>query len=94
MTPNAGASPTETDAADASIAIPLAAIVRAEGRQGYSVFVVDGMGDERIARVRSVMLGEVRGNTVAVTQGVARGEAVIVTGPGMLVDGERIRVIP
>ena len=80
--------------ADGLIAIPLAAVVRAEGTQGYSVFVADGTGDERVARVRSVTLGEVRGNAVAATHGLARGEAVVVTGPGMLVDGERVRVIP
>jgi RND family efflux transporter MFP subunit len=79
---------------EAAVAIPLAAVVRAEGTEGYSVFVANGSGEERVARARRVALGEVRGNAVAVTNGLVSGEAVIVTGPGMLVDGERVRVIP
>jgi RND family efflux transporter MFP subunit len=77
-----------------SVAIPLAAVVRPEGAQGYAVFVTEGAGEERVARARTVELGEVRGNSVAVTRGLSRGEAIVITGPGMLVDGERVRVIP
>jgi hypothetical protein len=34
------------------------------------------------------------GNRVAVTQGLNRGEQVITTGATMVIDGERVEVLP
>jgi multidrug efflux system membrane fusion protein len=79
----------------ASLAIPLAAVVRSEKvANGYAVYVVEGGPDRPVARTRQVRLGEVRGNAVAVMQGLHKGESIVVSGPGMLVDGDRVRVIP
>jgi len=83
------------DPGPASAAIPLAAVVRsATGSNAYGVFVVQGDGDRRVAHARDVQLGDVRGNAVVVTRGLQTGETVVVSGPGLLVDGERIRIIP
>jgi len=81
--------------ASTSVAIPLAAVVRSDKvANGYAVYVVDGQGDRMVARARQVQLGEVRGNAVAVTAGLQKGESIVISGPGMLVDGDRVRVIP
>ena len=79
----------------ASLAIPLAAVIRSDKvANGYAVYVVEGGADHSIAHARQIRLGEVRGNSVAVTQGLHKGESVVVSGPGMLVDGTRVRIIP
>jgi len=81
--------------ASANAAVPLSAIVRSPRAAGeYTVFVVDGRGDETVARARAVTLGGVRGNLVAITRGLERGERVIVMGAGLLADGDAVRVIP
>jgi RND family efflux transporter MFP subunit len=74
-------------------AVPLAAIVRS-GESGYGVFVVEGMGTAAVARAREVQLGDVRGNHVVVTSGLTTGDTIVVSGPGLLADGNRIRIIP
>ena len=91
--------PVAAQAADApqiaSLAIPLAAVIRSDKvANGYAVYVVEGGADHSIAHARQIRLGEVRGNSVAVTQGLHKGESVVVSGPGMLVDGTRVRIIP
>jgi multidrug efflux system membrane fusion protein len=60
----------------------------------YTVFVVDGRGDEAIAHARAVTLGGVQGNQVAITSGLKAGERVVVMGAGLVADGETVRVIP
>jgi RND family efflux transporter MFP subunit len=75
--------------------LPLTAIVRSDAGSGaYAAFVVGRQGDTDVARLRTVLLGEVIGNGIAVTSGIARGERVIVTGASLLVDGEAVRLIP
>jgi RND family efflux transporter MFP subunit len=74
-------------------AVPLGAIVRS-GEGGYGVFVVEGHGSEAVARARAVQLGDVRGNQVVVTGGLSTGETIVVSGPGLLADGNRVRIIP
>jgi RND family efflux transporter MFP subunit len=75
--------------------LPLTAIVRSDTRSGgYAAFVVERQGNTELARLRTVQLGEVIGNGVAVTDGIARGERVIVTGASLLADGEAVRLIP
>jgi multidrug efflux system membrane fusion protein len=84
-----------TNPPSAGAAIPLAAIVRSStSPDGFAAFVVEGKGDHQVARARAVSLGEVQGNTVAVTRGIERGDRVVVMGAALLVDGEPVRVIP
>ena len=87
------AAVSSTPSFDASV--PLAAVVRSGiGSSGYGVFVVEGTGDLRTAKSREIELGDVRGNSVVVTRGLRAGETIVVSGPGLLADGDRIRIIP
>jgi multidrug efflux system membrane fusion protein len=75
--------------------VPLSAIVRPAGTaEDYALFVVERRGEANVARIRRVKLGPVTGNTVAVTEGVAVGESVIVTGATLVTDGEPVRITP
>jgi RND family efflux transporter MFP subunit len=75
--------------------IPIAAVVSSQSDpDGYAVYVVQDQGGNQVARLRDVGLGQVAGNMIAVTHGVALGERVIVTGASMVADGEKVRVIP
>jgi RND family efflux transporter MFP subunit len=81
--------------APSGASVPLAAVVRSGvGSSNYGVFVVEGEGVRRTAKAREVELGEVRGNSVVVTRGLRTGETIVVSGPGLLADGDRIRIIP
>lgn len=76
-------------------AVPLSSVVRSPKNAGeYTVFVVDGRGEETTAHARAVTLGPVQGNLVTVTRGLKAGERVIVMGAGLVNDGETVRVIP
>jgi multidrug efflux system membrane fusion protein len=75
--------------------VSLAAIVGPkDASTGYSIYVVEEQNGKQIAYLRRVMLGEVYGNLIAVTEGVKIGERVIVTGATLVTDGEEVRVIP
>ena len=47
-----------------------------------------------VAGARTVELGEMVGNGVAVVTGVSLGDHVITTGATLLTDGDPVRVIP
>jgi len=64
------------------------------GSSAYAVYVVEGSADRAVVRARQVALGDVRGNSVAVTRGLQPGERVIVSGASLLVDGEAVRIVP
>jgi multidrug efflux system membrane fusion protein len=88
----APASASEIPAGAATV--PVAAVVKSPKSGSYAVFVVDGSGETAVARSRDVSLGRISGNRVAVAEGVEAGERVVVSGASLLVDGERVRVIP
>lgn len=68
--------------------VPVGAIVEGEGRTA-SVFVVEGA----TARKRSVSVGFIKDDGVALTDGLKPGERVVTEGSLYLVDGEKIRVV-
>jgi len=75
--------------------MPLTAFVPGPGsKEQFAVLVVDRTGGTTRAKVRPVQLGDVVGNRVAVTQGLNNGEQVITTGAAMVIDGERVEVLP
>jgi RND family efflux transporter MFP subunit len=76
--------------------VPLAAIVRPAGDStGYAVFVVrDSGAGASAARLQRVDLGEVSGNQIAVRQGLAAGDRVIVRGATIVADGQAVLVMP
>jgi multidrug efflux system membrane fusion protein len=85
----------EAAESDASLALPLTAVVRSpHDVRGFAVFVVDGPPDRYVARQRDVALGSVLGNTVLVSSGLQAGERVVAMGATLLVDGDPIRIIP
>ena len=75
--------------------VPLNAVVRPPGNsQGYAVYTVEKNGERSVARLRRVELGDISGNLIQVTKGLSGGEAVIVRGATLAVDGAPVRVIP
>ena len=85
----------ETGAPVASPVVPLSAIVKSKDNpDNYAVFIVEEQGGKQTARIRNVKLGEAYGNTVAVTEGLKPGERVITTGATLMVDGQRVQIIP
>jgi RND family efflux transporter MFP subunit len=73
--------------------VPLTAIVR-DPNTAYAVFVVDERDGAFIAHLRAVRLGDVYGNVIAVSDGLAVGDRVIVTGATLVTDGQHVQVIP
>jgi multidrug efflux system membrane fusion protein len=85
-----GADRPKTDAP----VVPLSAVVRsAPGSKEYAVFVVEGQGDEAVAHLRKVVLGELLGNRVAVQSGLKPGERVIISGAQFVTDGQTVHVV-
>jgi multidrug efflux system membrane fusion protein len=85
------------DAHDQStkVAIPLSAIVRPKADpQGYAVYVVKDENGKQIARQHPVVLGQVVGNSIAVTSGVERGDRIIVVGATVVKDADVVRISP
>ena len=79
--------------------MPLDAIVRPPNdSQAFAVYVPEAAADAKdstmTARLRRVSVGEVRGNEVEITKGLAVGDRVIVRGSTIVHDGSSIRVIP
>ena len=82
-------------ATEARAVVPLSAVVQVpEKKNTFAVFVVTQNGDTTVARLRSVVLGELVRNDVTITQGLAEGEAVVVRGATIVRDGDRVAVIP
>lgn len=75
--------------------VPLNAVVRPGAvSEGYAVFVLKREGEEAVARIRVIRPGDILGNSVAVVEGLKAGEEIVTTGAPLLVDGERVRIIP
>jgi RND family efflux transporter MFP subunit len=86
----------ETAAAMAAGAptVSLSAIVKSSREGAFAVFVAEGPDGSTAARARDVALGAISGNRVAIERGLKKGDRVIVSGASLLVDGDRVRVIP
>lgn len=76
------------------LTVPLTAVVRStDGVGRFAVFVVEPRDGGAVVRARQVRLGEVLGNGIAVLDGVKNGDAVVVSGATLLVDGTAVKVI-
>jgi RND family efflux transporter MFP subunit len=85
----------EGGAPSAGARVPLNAIVRPPGDPtGYAVFVVEEADGKTIARSRRVELGDVAGNEIGITSGLAPGERVIMVGATLVVDSQEVTIIP
>ncbi len=77
------------------LVVPINAVVQSKEQPGnYALFVMETQNGKQVARLRNVRLGDAYGNTVAVTEGVRKGEQVITTGATLVIDGEPVQVIP
>lgn len=76
---------------DEQIVVPQEALVRVA--EGFVVFVVEGSGNERVARARPVELGASQNNEVVIRRGLEAGEALVVVGQQQVADGDRVRVV-
>jgi RND family efflux transporter MFP subunit len=85
--------PEEGRAPAAPLVVPLSAVVKGSG-SGYAVYIVERHQEAKVARLRKVALGDVFGNTIAVRDGLNRGDRVIVTGASLVREGEPVRVVP
>jgi RND family efflux transporter MFP subunit len=77
-----------------SATVPVSAIIKSSRPGAYAVFLADGPDEAATARARDVTLGPIAGNRVAVETGLEAGDRVVVSGASLLVDGDRVRVIP
>jgi RND family efflux transporter MFP subunit len=82
------------DIAAGAPTVSVAAVVKSKRPGAFAVFVADGPDEGATARARDVSLGRISGNRVAVDGGLQVGERVIVSGASLLIDGDRVRVIP
>jgi len=81
-----------TEIKDDIVKIPVAAMVNRFGEQ--FVFIADsGNPDAPVARKRTIVQGILIDGILEVSQGLARGEDVIVRGQTLLDDGSRINII-
>lgn len=74
-----------------ALVVPQDAIVRMA--DGYQVFVVEGSGDDAVARARAVTLGTSQANRVVVLEGLEAGEQLVVMGQKSVADGDRVRIV-
>ena len=77
-----------------ALVVPLSAVIRSpHDPRAFSVFVLDGDSNRSAARLRDVRLGEVTGNSVTVTEGLAANQRVVTVGATLLRDGSDAVVI-
>lgn len=73
--------------------VPLNAIVRPrDNPAGYALYIIEEKEGRHLARQRTIKIGEVFGNMIAVTEGVKKGDRVIVTGATLIVDGDEVKI--
>jgi RND family efflux transporter MFP subunit len=65
--------------------IPVTAVSRLSGKM--FAFVVDGQGQQTVARQRIITVGDLIGNDYVVLDGIQPGDRIIVSGVQILVDG-------
>lgn len=76
-------------------AVPLNAIVRPRNDlSGYAVFLIDREADAAVARLRIVRPGNILGNNVAILEGLKEGDEIVTAGAPLLIDGEKVSIIP
>ncbi len=80
------ATEAQAPAAEPRLLVPIDAVVVIDGRDG--VFVLE----RDVARFRPVERGAERSGRVAIDSGLSDGERIVLSPPGTLVDGDRVRV--
>lgn len=74
--------------------VPMTALMTAEsGSTNYSVFTVNERDGKQFAQLKSVRIGKAFGKSVAIDEGLAPGERIIVNRTNQLSNGSPIRVV-
>ena len=73
------------------VVVPREVLLRVE--DGYVAYVVEGPGDDGLARSRFVRLGPAQRNLVVVEDGLGAGDRLVVVGQQLIADGDRVRVV-
>jgi multidrug efflux system membrane fusion protein len=77
-----------------AITVPIAAVVESRTKpQGFALYVVMQQDGGTVARLRDVRLGKVRGNRVAVLEGLDAGTRIITSGVNTVRDGSLVRIL-
>lgn len=76
---------------DEAIVVDQDALVRKE--DGYAVYVVEGAGDDLVARMRVVETGPSQNDRVVVESGLEPGDRLIVVGQQQVAEGDRVRIV-
>jgi len=76
------------------VVIPLSAIVRSlNDPSGFAVYTLESSQGQTVAHVHAIELGDLYGNSIAVTRGLKVGDQVVETGATVSRDGEPVEVI-
>lgn len=76
-------------AEQSALVVPLESVVRSRREpRAFSVFVLEGQADRGRVRETEVELGEIVGNAVTVTDGLAPNQRVVTVGATLLRDGD------
>ncbi|MGH8014821.1 MAG: efflux RND transporter periplasmic adaptor subunit [Candidatus Zixiibacteriota bacterium] len=81
-----GGSNHQTNAAEAVLVVLKEAITARDNQK--VIFVIDG---ERV-RMQNVTVGRELGNVTEIISGLSRGDQVVLTPPGKMVDGEKVEI--
>ncbi|MCY3705329.1 MAG: efflux RND transporter periplasmic adaptor subunit [Gammaproteobacteria bacterium] len=73
------------------VVVPREVLLRVE--DGYVAYVVEGAGDDGVARMREVELGPAQRNLVVIEEGLRAGDRLVVIGQQLIADGDRVRVV-
>jgi RND family efflux transporter MFP subunit len=74
--------------------VPMTALMTAEsGSTNYSVFTIQDREGKQFAQLKSVRIGKAVGKSVAIDEGLAPGERIIVNRTNQLSNGSPIRVV-
>jgi RND family efflux transporter MFP subunit len=71
--------------------VPIASIVEGDGRRA-SVFVLNGSGENQVAKRRMVEVAFIEGTQVAIVSGLSAGEKIVTDGALYLQDNEHVLV--
>ena len=73
---------------ESAVYVPRSAVIRDKTTDSYQVFVIDN----KIARLRVVVTGDVEGNEIRIVNGLSGSETVATSQQGALFDGARVEV--
>lgn len=76
---------------ESAIVVPQDALVRVE--DGFIVFVVDGDGEQAVARSQRVEVAGSQRNQVVIREGLEVGDRLVVLGQQQVANGDRVNVV-